>query len=180
MSIEDGSNGVAMATAQCNLFTMKYTLPPCLSATLETTLTMMSTNPTETQLREFIDTFGTHAIRKVNMGAKFVSTATFDKKTAIDQKENGKSLSMSGGVSGWGFSAGGSYSETSSDTTRETTNGMVTETGQYTIGTTLPGGRDLAERLSLWAKNDAKIMAHPMPIGGMTLAPIADEIERSK
>ena len=31
-------------------------------------------------MNNFIDTFGTHAIRKVNMGARFVATASFNKE----------------------------------------------------------------------------------------------------
>lgn len=61
---------------------MTYAIPPCLSQSLELALSRLSTEPDDSQLNEFIDTYGTHAIRKVNMGAKFVTTATFDKKEA--------------------------------------------------------------------------------------------------
>ena len=74
---------------------------------------MLTTTPTENQINEFIDTFGTHAIRKINMGAKFVTVATFDQKIAEKQLKEGKSLSYSGKLSafGWTFGGGTSTSE---------------------------------------------------------------------
>ena len=74
--------GFATASAQCTLFTIAYAIPPCLSETLEIAFGALPLEPTDEQLNEFIDTFGTHAIRKVNMGSKYVITATFNKKEA--------------------------------------------------------------------------------------------------
>ena len=74
--------GFATASSQCTLFSIAYAIPPCLSEELELHLSSMSDIPTENEINQFIDTFGTHAIRKVNMGARFVSTATYDIKEA--------------------------------------------------------------------------------------------------
>jgi len=85
-----GEAGIATATAQCNLFTMTYSLPPCLSENLETALSLLKTAPSEAELNEFIDRFGTHAIRRLDMGAKFVATATFDKSEFVRSKSQGR------------------------------------------------------------------------------------------
>ena len=47
---------------------------------------MLPTAPSTAQLNTFIDTFGTHSLKSVNMGAKFVATATYDKE-ALDRYE---------------------------------------------------------------------------------------------
>ena len=140
------------------------------------TLAMLGTTPTEEQINEFIDTYGTHVIRKINMGAKFVTVATFDKAIAEKQFEEGKKLSYSGELSGFGFTAGGSSTSTETEKTTNRSTVSINESDQYTIGTTLPAGDNIKQKLESWAINDAKIMAHPMPIGKMNLVPLVDEI----
>jgi len=73
--MSSGETGLAEATAQCNLFKVSYAIPPCLSPTLESAFARLSTSPSESQMNSFIDTFGTHALKQVSMGAKFVATA---------------------------------------------------------------------------------------------------------
>jgi len=72
--------------------------------------------------------------------------------------------------------AGGSVESKDTESNRNTSSSEVHEEDQYTIGTTLPVGRSIADKLSKWASNDEKIMAHPMPIGGLELVPLVDAI----
>jgi len=61
----------------------------------------------------------------------------------------------------------GSYEKKDQTTNQRTTSSEVHEDKQYTIGTTLPEGSSIQDKLNKWASNDDKIMAHPMPIGGI-------------
>ena len=58
---------------------MSYSMTPCLSPAIELALKNLGDSPTEADLNSFIDRFGTHSIRRVDMGAKFVASATFGK-----------------------------------------------------------------------------------------------------
>lgn len=40
----------------------------------------MDENPTADQMSAFFDQFGTHSLRKVAMGARFVATSTYNKQ----------------------------------------------------------------------------------------------------
>ena len=79
-------------------------------------------------------------------------------------------------MSGWGVTVGGGFENKDKETNQKTSSSEVEEEDQYTIGTTLPVGRSIADKLSKWASNDEKIMAHPMPIGGLELVPLVDAI----
>lgn len=107
--MESGERGFAEATAQCNLFKISYSMPPCLSPNLEAGLMMLSTNPSESSLNMFIDTFGTHALKQVNMGAKFVSTASFSKDQLDKYEKEDKTIKFSADVSAWVVSTKSSY-----------------------------------------------------------------------
>ena len=68
-------------------------------------------------MNTFLDMFGTHAIRQVNMGAKYVSIASYDKEQASVYEKEGKRLNfsaqVSGNYAGWGFSANASNKSSS-------------------------------------------------------------------
>ena len=74
----------------------------------------------------------------------------------------------------------GSFESKDQTTNQRTTSSQVTEDKQYTIGTTLPEGNSIQEKLNKWAADDEKIMSHPMPIGGIQLIPITDAIIQSR
>ena len=90
-------------------------------------------------------------------------------------------LRLSAKADAWVYgsgSASGGASSSSSDSSSQASS--VTEQDQFTIGTTLPSGKNLQEKLDSWASNDTKIMSHPMPIGGMQLELLPQSILRSK
>jgi hypothetical protein len=58
---------------------MSYSATPCLSPNLEQALSLLGDSPSDDELNHFLDRFGTHSIKRVDMGAKFVATATFGK-----------------------------------------------------------------------------------------------------
>lgn len=107
--MKSGKKGLATATAQCNLFTLKIIVPPCPSEQLETSLKIMSNHPDESEINEFVDTFGTHAIKKLDMGAKFVAVASYDKKEVNRLKSEGLTVTFSGEVGAFGVGVGGKF-----------------------------------------------------------------------
>ena len=59
----------------------------------------------------FINNFGTHAIKQVMMGAKFMARASVKKDLLEKFNQEGHTVSFSGEASGWMIKAGGSYSK---------------------------------------------------------------------
>lgn len=111
-----GERGLAEATAQCNLFKISYSIPPCLSETMEAAFMALPAWPSETQLNNFIDTYGTHALKQVNMGAKFVATASYSKDAYQSYEHEGRTIKFGGEVSAWMVTVKGSMSSSSSTT----------------------------------------------------------------
>ena len=110
------------------------------------------------------------------MGAKFVATASFNKQNLDLLEQEDKTIKFSADVSAWVVSAKGSYKSSDSTSTQKTSSSEVYEEDQYTVGTTLPEGITIRDKLNKWASNDEKIMAFPMPIGDMQLIPLAEAI----
>ena len=69
--------GRAMATATCQLYSVQAApKPSCLSqGILDYLEDEISETPTASEMNKFFDTFGTHTIDKMNMGAKYVTTS---------------------------------------------------------------------------------------------------------
>ena len=114
------------------------------------------------------------------MGAKFVATASFSKSALNKYESEGKTFKFSAEASGWGVTAGGSHSSSNQEINRSTNTSEINTLDQYTIGTTLPEGDTVRDKLNRWASDDRKIMAHPMPIGDMELIPLVDAITQAK
>ena len=52
-------------------------------------------------MNQFIDTFGTHALKQVNMGAKFVATASFSKNSLDKYEQDSNPFTFSSEANGW-------------------------------------------------------------------------------
>ena len=66
----------------------------------------MSETPSDDEINKFIEMFGTHVYRKVDMGSKFVTTASFNKQEEEDYKSQGLNLGFDASASGlWVFKA---------------------------------------------------------------------------
>jgi len=115
------------------------------------------------------------------MGAKFVATATFNKEEEKQYNSENKYLSYDYcGNGGWIFKYMSADSCESTATSGKEVSSNVSSVDQFTVGTVLPSGDTMKDKLDSWAKDEVEIMKYPMPIGGMTLVPLVDEIWRSK
>jgi hypothetical protein len=70
----------------------------------------MDDNPTAQQMNDFYDQFGTHALKKVAMGARFVASSTYDKQDKANMDSSGYSLAFEAEAGGFGYSGSTSMS----------------------------------------------------------------------
>lgn len=108
-----GEKASALATASCivSVYSIKRIDPPCLSSEAMKYINMLTRNPNDHQLlNDFFDNFGTHVINSVEMGDKFVSKTTFNRREMYKQKALGRGVSFSAEAGGFGFSASNSVS----------------------------------------------------------------------
>ena len=92
---------------------------PCVSASVLHELDMIGDPEYEADddmFATFFNNFGTHFIKEVKMGAKFIAKTTFKSSTQEIMKSKGKTVGFNAEVSAFGFSVGGGTS-TSKDTT---------------------------------------------------------------
>ena len=73
----------------------------------------MDDPPTVDQMNEFYDKFGTHTIRELSMGARFVASSTYNKQDMANMKQAGYDLKFEAKASYFGYSASGSSSHSS-------------------------------------------------------------------
>jgi hypothetical protein len=105
-------------------------------------------------LTEFFDSFGTHAILSVEMGDKFVATTSFNRKEYDKVRHHGGHMKFSAEFGVFSFvDADGWKSESGfkSDKKEKGHSKMEAES-MYTIGTKLPKGKNLKERLDNWVE----------------------------
>ena len=79
-TFSSGARGEARATAECKMYDARNPIvPPCISDTAEYIINGWAANPTDLQLNDFFDNFGTHVLSRIDMGARFVASSSFDK-----------------------------------------------------------------------------------------------------
>ena len=104
---------------------------------------------------------GTHAIVKTAVGSKFVATASMDLYEAERQKEMGNSFSFSAEASGFGYSASASGSHDVHKKSHNTKMESFSTAKTYTIGSDLPGGANVAEKLTNWVARKDEVAKDP-------------------
>jgi hypothetical protein len=111
-SFSSGETGECKATAQCQMYRAETgAIPPCPSEELMMSLEhLMDDIPNPTQMTAFFDQFGTHSLRKVAMGARFVATSTYDKQDKANMDSSGYDLAFEAEAGGFGYSASASAS----------------------------------------------------------------------
>jgi len=116
-------------------------------------------------------------IEKAYVGSKFVATAYMDSYEHERQKAMGNTFSFSaeGGAFGYSASAGTSHETNKSSDSKNMQS--KTNASTYTIGSDLPGGANVAEKLKNWVANKAAIAKDPQPIGNYSLIPIEDFVK---
>lgn len=107
-----GENASAHATASCLVakYALKKITPPCLSGEALKYIQYLAEENDESMWHDFFDNFGTHIITSVEMGDKFVSKTTFNRKEMYKQKAMGLGVSFSAKGGGFGYSASASTS----------------------------------------------------------------------
>jgi len=102
-------------------------------------------------LNEFFDSFGTHAIMSVEMGDKFVAKTSFSQKDYQKNRHTGGSVSFNTELGIFDFIKAGVNTKSGfkDDAKRKGHSKMNTEE-MFTIGTPLPKGKNLADKLETW------------------------------
>lgn len=66
-------------------------------------------------MNEFFSEFGTHSVKRLRFGGKFVSETSYSKMQRNSELKKGRDLAFSAEASGWGFSANAGASHSSSN-----------------------------------------------------------------
>ena len=94
---------------------MAYKMP-CVSQPVLEELDMISEDDDPEMIQEFFNNFGTHFIKGIKMGAKFIAKTKFKTSTQEIMKSKGKTVGYDASISAFGFTVGGSKSTTKDQT----------------------------------------------------------------
>ena len=135
-----------------------YWVPPCISEGLDQFLALELTykrektglrGPSSDEMNRFFDAFGTHAIRKIGLGASFISLAKYNKHARAEIESKGKSVLFEPRTSAWGEAGQDDKPES-----KFRTNADIRHIESYSIGPNLPyQNSQIKERLELWVAN---------------------------
>lgn len=145
-NMNKGEKATATATASCvnSRYSLKRIDPPCLSHEAMKYIEHLKRNPSDKRmLDDFFDTFGTHAILGVDMGDKFVTKTTFNRKEMYSQKAEGRDVAFEASAGGWGFTASVGMSTKTASDLKKRNGSSFKSISMYTIGTSLPQGSTL-------------------------------------
>jgi hypothetical protein len=138
----------------------------------------MGDDPSQDDMNTLLGHFGTHVVKSMSMGSKFIGKSTYDKNTTgksnKDSTTEGSSFSA-GAIIGFNTDNETTNSSESNSQNSKTNSDM----NMYTLGTPLPTGGTMEDKLNTWAGNTAAIMAEPVPIANMELVLITDAIRKT-
>jgi hypothetical protein len=170
---------MSIATADCKVYEafLKYGQYPCLSEGLTTALyKSLDDDPTDEQMYKIIENFGTHAVSKIEMGAKYISKSEFTQETtgSSETETTASGVALSAGFDA--FSANVNTNNSNTDSSSNSNSSRNESSTDYSLGTPLPAGKDTKEKLNKWVSNVEAIRNTPAPIGKMELVMISDAI----
>lgn len=144
-------------------------------------LGLLENNPTDTHtLTQFFDAFGTHFVKGVDMGDKFVTKTEFSRKEMYKQEAMGRAVEFSASAGGWGFSASVGYGQQESSNDKNRNTNLFYKTSMYTIGTPLPRGSNVKQQIDQWILNEKADMTGKVhPVGNLELVPIPTVLEHA-
>jgi len=157
-TIGTGEMGSAVATASC--IKAKYSLskatPPCMSNELKEFIDVMLEDIEDDDiLTEFFDNFGTHAVTGIEMGDKFVAKTSFSRKEYEKNRHNGGHLTFDADMGFFTFVTATAHSNSEfTHDDNSSGNSRLDTSEMYTIGTPLPEGTTVADKLDAWISDN--------------------------
>ena len=146
--MNNGKSATATATASCvkARYSLQPISPPCLSSEILKYVDYLEKNPNDYDLlNQFFDNFGTHVVKGVDMGDKFVSRTKFSRKEMYVQKKKGMEVNFNAKAGGWGFSASVGYGQSNTNEKQQKNEKRLETSSMYTIGTPLPKGKNVQD-----------------------------------